>query len=708
MSPDRPSTTRCTPSTPPTATTSAAYNVTVTDTIPAGVVVDPTSISDGGVLTGAARHRRRRHHQLDPPGPINPGAAVPLTYAATLAPSTGLTTAPQVNQADVTGYDSLPSGGRHYPATPTASATVTPVFPFVQAAKSTPQGTTAYVGEPFTWQITLTNTGAGTAYAVGATDILPPNWGYDNNSARCRSTAAPPTRSTPPSAHRATPWTGPTWPTWPQAARSPSPTPPPPRRASRVSPGVGLSVDQTNSVSPLAQDATGATGNQTGLYNGPTATAAAHIASADVGLTKQVGTQPIAGTAGSWTLTVSNHGPDPATGPFTVTDGFNDPPPAGVSNITASGSGWSCTTDQPLTCTRTNPADTLAVNAAFPPITVSYDVAADVPNGTILANSATVVARTFDPNLVNNTGKPPPPSAPADLAITKDLTSPSWSPATPPPTPSPSPTLARRCRPDRSASPTPSRHQHLHLRRRARLGLRPHPHRHRRRHPHLYPHRRPGRRRRHRQLVVTVGIPSSQTAAVVNTATISATTTPDPNPANNTATVTTTPATSADLKIQKQHVGTFVAGNDAQYTLEVRNFGPSDAADATIADTLPDGVTFLASGNADWTCTATGQQVTCTHPAPLPADTTTTVTLNVHLAPDLDTSVPIDNTATVSSTTPDPDLNNNTSTDSTDINASADLAITKHHAGAAVAGAPFQYTLSVINNGPSNFRARSP
>ena len=204
------------------------------------------------------------------------------------------------------------------------------------------------------------------------------------------------------------------------------------------------------------------------------------------------------------------------------------------------------------------------------------------------------------------------------------------------------------------------------------------------------------------QLVVTVGIPSSQTTAVVNTAAITSTTTPDPNPANNTATVTTTPVTSADLTIQKQHVGTFVAGDDAQYNLEVRNFGPSDAANATITDTLPDGVTFLASGNSDWNCTAAGQQVTCTHPAPFPAGTTSTVTLNVHLAPDLDTSVAIENTAVVSSTTTDPDPDNNSSTDRTDINDSSDLAITKHHTGNATAGDPFEYTLTVTNNGPSD------
>ena len=688
-----------------TATTSPAYNVTVTDNVPAGVVVDPASISNGGTLTGA-----------DPttgaggtlswtiPGPINPGASVALTYSAKLAPSAGLTTAPQVNQADITGYASLPSGGRQYPATPTADAPVNPIFPFVQAAKSTPQGTIAYVGEPFTWQIMLTNTGAGIAYAVGANDILPPNWSYDNNSAMVSVNGGPASQIDPTVSFSGSNLV---WSDLADLGPGGSLTityTATPTEDVAISPGVGLSIPQINTVAPFAQDQTGATGNQTGSYFGPAAAASARIASADMVLTKKVGTQPIAGESGSWTLNVSNQGPDTATGPFTVIDGFNDPLPAGVTNVTASGAGWTCTTAAPLTCTRANPSDTLAAGAAFSPITVSYNVASDVPQGTVFSNSATVEARTFDPDLDNNTGQASTTvNTQADLEMAKSLTSPQMiagDPATyaiavtnlgpsvsagpftitdtlpatstfvsaagtnwecdPIPTGTVGATLTCTYIPDLAVGSVTE------------------------------------------QLVATVGIPSSQINPVVNTATISSTTTPDPNPANNTATVTTTPATSADLAIQKQHVGTFVAGTDAQYTLNVENFGPSEAADPTIADTLPTGLTYVSSTAPGWSCSAVGQQVTCTDSGPFPAGTNTTITLTVHLAPNLDTSVPIANTATVSSTTPDPDPDNNSSTDTTTINASADLAITKESTGTAIAGDPFQYTLGVTNNGPSD------
>jgi large repetitive protein len=690
-----------------TANTSAAYNVAVKDTaIPSGVVVDPTSISDGGVLSGA-----------DPvtgsggtitwllPGPIAPGGSEPLTFAATLAPSSGLTTAPQVNTADVTGYDSLPSGGRHYPATPSASATVTPQFPHVTAAKTTPNGTTAFVGESFTWQVTLHNTGTGTAFHVGATDTLPPNWNYDDDSAQISVNGAAAQQVEPV----IDPVTGVlTWSGLADLAPGGSLTityTATPTEDVAQSPGIGLSVNQTNTVQPAAVDATGAPGNASGSYAGPPATAVAHIANADLQLVKTVGTAPIAGGSGSWTVVVTNNGPD-AAAQVTVTDGFNNPAPTGVSNISASGTGWTCTSAAPMVCTRTNPNETLANGASFPPITVHYDVASDIARGHIYANAATVSAHTFDTNLDNNTDNARTTvSTRADLAITKKLTSPEMIAGEPAtytvsvtnlgPSVSAGPFTITDTLPPTSTFVSVSGAgwecdpvapgtigatltcSHI-----ADLAVGADT----------------------RDLTVTVGIPAGQTAAVVNTATVSDTTTPDPNPDNDTATVTTTPDTSADLQIQKQHDGTFTAGDQASYTLTVVNHGPSDAADATITDTLPASLSFLPSSGDGWTCSASGQDVTCSHPASIPAapdpGATTSVTLNVQVASGA--MPPIVNEATVSSTTHDPDLTNNTDGDRSDVNLSADLAISKSHSGDAVAGDPLSYTLGVSNNGPSD------
>ena len=72
------------------------------------------------------------------------------------------------------------------------------------------------------------------------------------------------------------------------------------------------------------------------------------------------------------------------------------------------------------------PAETLAANGRqFPAITIRYNVADDVADGTVITNSATVDARTFDPNPANNTGRPAPPSAPKPTSPSaKTLTSP--------------------------------------------------------------------------------------------------------------------------------------------------------------------------------------------------------------------------------------------------------------------------------------------
>src|SRR5207237_10054597 len=50
----------------------------------------------------------------------------------------------------------------------------------------------------------------------------------------------------------------------------------------------------------------------------------------------------------------------------------------------------------------------------------------------------------------------------------------------------------------------------------------------------------------------------------------------DPNTANNSASQSTTVSPSANLAIQKTLTGSLAAGQNATYTLTVKNFGPSD------------------------------------------------------------------------------------------------------------------------------------
>lgn len=687
-----------------TASTSPAYNLTVTDTVPTGVLVDPASISGGGSISGqSATGGGVISWTLS--GPIAKNTGTTFTYSATLAPSGGLGTAGLVNTARVTGYDSLPSGGRHY-AGGSSTATVTPKFPKVTTAKATPGGTTAYIGESFGWRVTVTDTGAGTAYAVGTVDTLPPNWTYDVGSAQVVVNGGPasqvdPSVSTASGVQTVT-WSGlGNLPTGTSLVINYTATP---QAGVTGTPGVGLSVNHTNSAVSSAQDATGASGNASGPYTAGPGTAIAHIGSADVQLTKAVGVAPVAGQSGTFTLTVKNNGPDIATGPFTVTEPFNNPAPAGVSGVSAAGTGWTCTAAAPISCQRTAAGDTLASGASFPSITVTYNLDSAVVSGTSLPNSATVAAHTYDPTPGNNTGSATATvSASADVKITKTMTSATFQAGTPV-----SYALAvTNLGPSAAAGPititdplpagtsfvsatgagwtcdpipagTLGANLHCTLAGPLAVGATP------------------------AAVVVTAGLPSSQTSAVANTATVSSPTT-DPVPANNSSTVTNTPTTQADLQIQKRHLtATFVAGSTADYQIDVFNAGTSDAAAVKVTDNLPTGLSYdsFSSSDPNWGCAAAGAAVTCNYTGSFPAGQTSSFTLTVKLASSFTGSAV--NTATVSSSTPDPVPANNSDSDNSSTSTVADLSIHKTDSGPATAGDNETYQLAVHNAGPSD------
>jgi uncharacterized repeat protein (TIGR01451 family) len=83
----------------------------------------------------------------------------------------------------------------------------------------------------------------------------------------------------------------------------------------------------------------------------------------------------------TFTLTVSNIGPEPTSGAVTVVDTL----PPSLSATAISGPGWTCALGT-LTCTR---ADALAASASYPDITVTVNVANDAP---ILVTNEAVVS----------------------------------------------------------------------------------------------------------------------------------------------------------------------------------------------------------------------------------------------------------------------------------------------------------------------------
>src|SRR5690606_25496137 len=111
------------------------------------VIVDESSMPNGGVLSGANATTGGGIITWNLAGPLAPGAAnaLVLSYSATLAASEHLNPAVQtpagwwINTAAVTHYESHPDSdhSREYdPTTLTDTARVMPLFPFIALEKT--------------------------------------------------------------------------------------------------------------------------------------------------------------------------------------------------------------------------------------------------------------------------------------------------------------------------------------------------------------------------------------------------------------------------------------------------------------------------------------------------------------------------------------------------------------------------------------------
>ncbi|MED0876491.1 DUF7507 domain-containing protein [Bacillus mobilis] len=194
-------------------------------------------------------------------------------------------------------------------------------------------------------------------------------------------------------------------------------------------------------------------------------------------------------------------------------------------------------------------------------------------------------------------------------------------------------------------------------------------------------------------------VSTAATGSITNTATVDSTT-PDPDPTNNTSTVITPVNASADVAIIKTASSNPVGGGDLlTYTLFISNFGPSDAQNVTVTDTVPNDILnpeYSTDGGATFN----------PWPGTLSLGTlvngaTETILIQGTVSPDATGS--ITNTATVASTTPDPDPTNNTSTVVTSVNESADISVVKlGNPNPVIAGQIITYTIVVSNAGPSD------
>nr|WP_308634980.1 DUF11 domain-containing protein [Massilia brevitalea] len=86
----------------------------------------------------------------------------------------------------------------------------------------------------------------------------------------------------------------------------------------------------------------------------------------------------------------------------------------------------------------------------------------------------------------------------------------------------------------------------------------------------------------------------------------------------------------SDLSISMTRGGSLQVGQTVSYALAVKNNGPyTDAGPITVTDTLPAGMSYASSSGTGWTCSASGQVVTCTSKTALaPNATAQILTIN--------------------------------------------------------------------------------
>jgi uncharacterized repeat protein (TIGR01451 family) len=181
---------------------------------------------------------------------------------------------------------------------------------------------------------------------------------------------------------------------------------------------------------------------------------------------------------------------------------------------------------------------------------------------------------------------------------------------------------------------------------------------------------------------------------VINTATVTSSTF-DPNTGGNSASVTV-PSQLADVSVTKSvSNATPDFGGNVQFTITVANAGPNAASGVEIRDALPAGLQFVSATPSVGSYDA-GTGLWSVGTLALSANATLT------LAARVTQSTPITNTATLSRLDQaDPQPGNNTGSASI-VPRAADLRIAKAASAAAPAlGAAFNYTITVTNSGPT-------
>ncbi|HET6211125.1 MAG TPA: DUF11 domain-containing protein, partial [Jatrophihabitans sp.] len=193
-------------------------------------------------------------------------------------------------------------------------------------------------------------------------------------------------------------------------------------------------------------------------------------------------------------------------------------------------------------------------------------------------------------------------------------------------------------------------------------------------------------------LVLSVNVGAAAYPSVTNTAQASSSDPDLPGTASTSDQLTVNPA--AQLRLTKQHVGTFVVGRAGSYRLTVSNTGPTATpGPVSIVDVLPPGLSYRSVAGTGWSCSATAGTVHCSRPGPLAAGESSQLTLTV------DVTAPAYPSVTNSATASAPGSPDASGVDTAPVTPLAVLSISKRLASYQDNLATYQIT--VHNAGPN-------
>jgi uncharacterized repeat protein (TIGR01451 family) len=598
-----------------------ATNVVILDRLPSGL---------GFVSATPSQGSYDRIRGIWAVGTVNPGVPQTLTLLATvISPNTQANTA-LVSQADQFDPNT---------ANNTASASETPQQADLQVSKAV-SNPRPNVGDTITFTVTLTDNGPNAATNVAVLDLLPAGLSF---------VSATPSQGTYSSASGT--WiVGTVTTTTPETLLI---------QAVVVSPSA-----QTNTASVTLSDQFDPnTGNNQ-------ASATETPQQADLQVSKTVSNPtPNVGDTITYTITLSDNGPDPATA---VT--LHDTLPAGVAFASSSATAGSY---NPVTGVWT-------VGVVNPGVPQTLVLTATVISPNPQANTATIShADQFDPNTANNTDTASVDPQQVDLAISKTVSNPRPNVGD---TITFTITLTDNGPADATGvqvsdllpaglalvSAAPSQGSYTsttglwsvgNLAHGAQVSL---------------------------ILLARVVSPNAQT----NTATISAADQFDPNPGNNQGSATETPQ-QADLAITKTvDDPTPNVGDTVTFMVTLADHGPDSATNVTVQDLLPAGLSFVSATPSQGSYSSTSgvwTVGTVTTAAPQ-----TLLIQAVVVSPSAQT-----NAASVSHSDQFDPITTDNSGSATEAPQQADLAVTKTVSNTRPnVGDVISYTVTVTNNGP--------